>query len=170
MYLEKEMAAHSSVLAWRTPGTGEPSGLPSMGSPRVGHDWSSSSSSSSTMCPHSRGWCKWEADRPSCPKSGDSAFWFGSLGVMCRRVLEEGVGVILTTPRPVVTARLCMLQFSLILLPLRVIWATFFVVLEHWKKAKWSCMSEFLRFSAWETRQWWCFLSTVSPRGLSLQN
>ena len=46
--------------------------------------------------------------------------------MMCRRVLEEGVGVILTTPRPVVTARLCMPQFSLILLPLRVIWATFF--------------------------------------------
>ena len=36
--LEKEMAAHSSVLAWRIPGTGEPGGLPSMGSPRVGHD------------------------------------------------------------------------------------------------------------------------------------
>ena len=36
--LEKEMATHSSVLAWRTPGMGEPGGLPSMGSPRVGHD------------------------------------------------------------------------------------------------------------------------------------
>ena len=34
--LEKEMAAHSSVLAWRIPGTGEPGGLPSMGSHRVG--------------------------------------------------------------------------------------------------------------------------------------
>ena len=38
--LEKEMAIHSSVLAWRIPGTGEPGGLPSMGSHRVGHDWS----------------------------------------------------------------------------------------------------------------------------------
>ena len=36
--LEKEMATHSSVLAWRVPGTGEPGGLPSMGSHRVGHD------------------------------------------------------------------------------------------------------------------------------------
>ena len=36
--LEKEMATHSSVLAWRTPGTGEPGGLPSMGSHRAGHD------------------------------------------------------------------------------------------------------------------------------------
>ena len=34
------MATHSSVLAWRIPGTGEPGGLPSMGSHRVGHDWS----------------------------------------------------------------------------------------------------------------------------------
>ena len=38
--LEKAMATHSSVLAWRIPGTGEPGGLPSMGSHRVGHDWS----------------------------------------------------------------------------------------------------------------------------------
>ena len=37
--LEKAMATHSSVLAWRIPGTGEPVGLPSMGSHRVGHDW-----------------------------------------------------------------------------------------------------------------------------------
>ena len=36
--LEKEMATHSSVLAWKIPGTGEPNGLPSMGSHRVGHD------------------------------------------------------------------------------------------------------------------------------------
>ena len=38
--LEKEMATHSGVLAWRIPGMGEPGGLPSMGSHRVGHDWS----------------------------------------------------------------------------------------------------------------------------------
>ena len=38
--LEKEMATRSSVLAWRIPGTGETGGLPSMGSHRVGHDWS----------------------------------------------------------------------------------------------------------------------------------
>ena len=37
--IEKEMATHSSVLAWRIPGTGEPGGLPSMGLHRVGHDW-----------------------------------------------------------------------------------------------------------------------------------
>ena len=44
--LEKEMATHSSVLAWRIPGTEEPSGLPSMGSHRVRHKRLSSSSSS----------------------------------------------------------------------------------------------------------------------------
>ena len=38
--VEKEMATHSSVLAWRIPGTAEPGGLPSMRSHRVGHDWS----------------------------------------------------------------------------------------------------------------------------------
>ena len=36
--LEKEMATHSSVLAWRNPGTGEPAGLPSVGLHRVGHN------------------------------------------------------------------------------------------------------------------------------------
>ena len=38
--LEKEMATHSSVLAWRIPGMGEPGGLPSTGSHRVEHNWS----------------------------------------------------------------------------------------------------------------------------------
>ena len=37
--LEKEMAAHSSILAWKSPWTAEPDRLPSMGSQRVGHDW-----------------------------------------------------------------------------------------------------------------------------------
>ena len=38
--LEEEMATHSNILAWRIPGTEEPGGLPSIGSHRVGHDWS----------------------------------------------------------------------------------------------------------------------------------
>jgi len=38
--LEKEMATHSSILAWRIPGMGEPGGLLFMGLHRVGHDWS----------------------------------------------------------------------------------------------------------------------------------
>ena len=52
--LEKEMATHSSVLAWRIPGTAEPGGLLSLGSHRVGHDWSdlaaAACSFSSTTC------------------------------------------------------------------------------------------------------------------------
>ena len=44
------MATHSSVLAWRIPGTGEPGGLPSTGSHRVGHDWSDLAAAA----PHSR--------------------------------------------------------------------------------------------------------------------
>ena len=47
--LEKEMATHSSGLAWRIPGTGEPSGLPSMGSHRVGHNWSDLAAAAATQ-------------------------------------------------------------------------------------------------------------------------
>ena len=44
------MATHSSVLAWRIPGTGEPGGLPSMGSHRVGHDWSDLAAAAADLC------------------------------------------------------------------------------------------------------------------------
>jgi len=47
--LEKEMATHSSVLAWRIPGMGKPGGLPSMGSHRVGHDRSNTAAAAG-MC------------------------------------------------------------------------------------------------------------------------
>ena len=53
--LEKEMATHSSVLAWRIPGMGEPGGLPSMGSHRAGHDRSdlaaAAAASKHSRCP-----------------------------------------------------------------------------------------------------------------------
>ena len=48
--LEKEMATHSSVLAWRIPGMGEPGGLPFMGSHRVGHDWSDLAAAAAAVC------------------------------------------------------------------------------------------------------------------------
>ena len=48
--LEKEMATHSSVLAWRIPGTGEPDGLLSMGSHRVRHDWSDLAAAAAAAC------------------------------------------------------------------------------------------------------------------------
>ena len=47
--LEKEMATYSSVLAWRIPGMGEPGGLLSMGSHRVGHDWSDSAAAAAAV-------------------------------------------------------------------------------------------------------------------------
>ena len=50
--LEKEMATHSSVLAWRVPGTGEPGGLPSMGLHRVGHDWSNLAAAAASILFH----------------------------------------------------------------------------------------------------------------------
>ena len=49
--LEKEMATHSNVLAWRIPGMGEPGGLLSMGSHRVGHDWSDLAAAAGTILP-----------------------------------------------------------------------------------------------------------------------
>jgi len=52
--LEKEMATHSSVLAWRIPGTGEPGGLPSMESHRVGPDWSDLAAAAALVYD-----CKW---------------------------------------------------------------------------------------------------------------
>ena len=50
--LEKETATHSNVLAWRIPGTGEPGGLLSMGSHRVGHDWSNLAAAAVYICRH----------------------------------------------------------------------------------------------------------------------
>ena len=58
--LEKEMATHSSVLAWRVPGTGEPGGLPSLGSHRVGHDCSG-------LAAAAAGGCEAEVRRGSTP-------------------------------------------------------------------------------------------------------
>ena len=48
--LEKAMATHASVLAWRTPGTGEPGGLLSMGLHRVGHDLSDIAAAAAAVC------------------------------------------------------------------------------------------------------------------------
>ena len=46
------MATHSSVLAWRIPGTGQPGGLPSLGSHRVGHDWSNLAAGAAAAAVH----------------------------------------------------------------------------------------------------------------------
>ena len=68
--LEKEMATHSSVLAWRVPGMGEPDGLPSMGLHRVRHDWSDLTAAAAAvgilLC-------------HACPPLSDSAKWFSKM-------------------------------------------------------------------------------------------
>ena len=48
--MEKEMATHSSILAWRIPGTAEPGGLLSMGLHRVRHDWSDLAAAAAAVC------------------------------------------------------------------------------------------------------------------------
>ena len=50
--LEKEMATHSSALAWRIPGMGDPGGLLSLGSHRVGHDWSDLAAAAAAFLQH----------------------------------------------------------------------------------------------------------------------
>ena len=60
--LEKEMATHSSILAWRNPETEEPGGLPSMGSHRVGHDLSDLAAAAARLDQikdYSRKWESW---------------------------------------------------------------------------------------------------------------
>ena len=64
--LEKEMATRSSVLAWRIPGIVEPDGLPSMGSHRVGHDWSDLAAAAAMLSACNAG------DLGSIPGSGRS--------------------------------------------------------------------------------------------------
>ena len=71
--LEKAMATHSSVLAWRIPGTGEPGGLPSMGSHRVGHDGSDSAAAAAAAAAehsHFYFWLPWwlSGKEPACQR------------------------------------------------------------------------------------------------------
>ena len=62
--LEKEMAAYSSVLAWRIPGTGEPGVLPSVGSHRVGHDWSNLAAAAAAASSATKSMITWTAKIP----------------------------------------------------------------------------------------------------------
>ena len=68
--LEKEMASHSSVLAWRIPGTEELGGLPSMGSHRVGQDWHdlAAAAAAATLCVKviQGTWERWRKYLPTC--------------------------------------------------------------------------------------------------------
>ena len=85
--LEKEMATHSSVLAWRIPGTGEPGGLQSMRSHRVGHDWSDLAAAAAV-----NSWKSAESLQ-SCPNLYDpvdcSLPGFSVHGILQARILES---------------------------------------------------------------------------------
>jgi len=87
--LEKEMATHSSVLAWRIPGTGEPGGLPSMGSHRVRHDWSDSAAVAAKMTFNSFilqiMWLWWRESWVTCPVSP----WYIKSKVSCSVVSDS---------------------------------------------------------------------------------
>ena len=82
--LEKEMATHSSVLAWRIPGTGEPGGLPSMGSHRVGHDWSNLAAAAG--CKSTRSW-----DLAPNSITGDSHSCSNPSFLICVRRGSDGI-------------------------------------------------------------------------------
>ena len=101
------MATHSSVLAWRIPGTGKPGGLPSLGSHRVGHDWSDLAAAAAeqgtvpciggiitlyicfltfilcitTYCPHAMSWSKPKYDHFSAEAPGTQWGWSQSVSL-----------------------------------------------------------------------------------------
>ena len=78
--VEKEMATHSSVLAWRVPGMGEPGGLLSMGSHRVGHDWSDlAAAESRILCvaPYNKHYT-FLHNNPGHIRGRRLKFWFGN--------------------------------------------------------------------------------------------
>ena len=96
--LEKEMATHSSILAWRIPGMEEPGGLPSMGSHRVGHDWSNLAAAAAAAA--ARDWEKFL----QITVSGRLRETYTSFDVLCKQTLvaqsvpSKEQGVILLLP------------------------------------------------------------------------
>ena len=73
--LRTQMATHSSVLAWRIPGTGEPSGLPSPGSHRVGHDWSDLAALCCARCFHEKNENSLSQTTPTVVEAGFEPSW-----------------------------------------------------------------------------------------------
>ena len=83
--LEKEMATHSSVLAWRIPGMGEPGGLPSMGSHRVRHDWSDLAAAAAASMAREAGQSSCQCHRAKhcqCHRHHSNIFWNWGLSVI----------------------------------------------------------------------------------------
>ena len=81
--LEKEMATHFSVLAWRIPGMGKPGGLPSIRSHRVGHDWSDLAVAAVAIPRQHKTGCKWLSPKYSQVIHSEQLYewknvWWGS--------------------------------------------------------------------------------------------
>ena len=94
--LDKEMATHSSVLAWRIPGMAEPGGLPCLGSHRVGHDWRDLAVAAAYICelPDVQAGFK-KAEEPEIKLStfaGSSKKWESSIKIY--------ISALLTMPKP----------------------------------------------------------------------
>ena len=91
--LEKEMATHSSVLAWRIPGTGESGGLPSMGLHRIRHDWSDLAAAAAAAASQGYGFSSshvwlWELDYKESWVPKNWCFWT----VVLEKTLETPLG------------------------------------------------------------------------------
>ena len=88
--LEKEMATHSSVLAWRIPGTGEPRGLPSMGLHGVGHDWNNLAAAAAAATANEyRPWYELQKSRDICGRKEEKEGWkFGKRDSKARDKLK----------------------------------------------------------------------------------
>ena len=91
--LEKEMAVHSSVLAWRIPGMGEPGGLPSMGLHRVRHNWSNLAAAAAAILTQEAGRPFGTASQKRAMSDGKaSAYNSGDLGSIPGLARSPGEG------------------------------------------------------------------------------
>ena len=83
--LEEGMATHSSILAWEIPWTGEPGGLQSMGSQRVGHDWA-------TKCIHTHVYFYWSiVDLQRCTNLCCTAKWLSFIDILLYILFHDGL-------------------------------------------------------------------------------
>jgi len=160
--MEKEMATHSSVLAWRIPGTGESGGLLSLGSHRVGHDWSNLAAAADIrkilwfFMPLSLFWISGEF-----PSSGNISFPVDTIsvlpGVFCFIFSSAAfVQIVFSTWRFFFNQAFCPFFFY----PLQGVWINLFfsclpssnfelILVTHAKLVSHWC---FAKFSFWEKR------------------
>ena len=101
--LEEDMATHSSVLAWRSPGTGEPGGLPSMGSHRVGHDWSDLAAAAAAAAQGSGSW--WNSKKTGIHSLPGMSTW--KKATLCLRSVPRVTSQLLSSLTTCTWGHLC---------------------------------------------------------------